>query len=114
MKVNVEKQELPVLIFDAGKETVSPGEEHKGMLSSPNVLAHSGMRAELDITYGMLIGGSKCQLVVAQSVLRSVSGTNAVKETLTMSRMLTLTSCILSSPTVAQNEWFFVFNIEIV
>ena len=81
--VNIQNGEFPILIVEADKETVSPGAEHKiyGMLawSSYNFaysLARSGLRPELGITYGMLIGGSKCQLLVAQPVVRSVPGTN--------------------------------------
>ena len=75
MIVNAQNEELPILIVEAGMEIVITEGEHKdsskkyGLLvwsrfNFAYALAHSRMRPKLGITYGMLIGKSKRQLLV--------------------------------------------------
>lgn len=75
---------LPILMIEAGKETVLAGIEHKDSSKENCLLSlatyclayeliKAGKKPELAVTYGILIGGSKCQFLVAHAKVRRIS-----------------------------------------
>ena len=80
--VNIQNK-FPILIVEADKGLWVLGLSTKFMgcwlgpaITSLIPLARSGLRPELGITMECSLEGSKCQLLVAQPVVRSVPGTN--------------------------------------
>ena len=81
---------LPILIVEAGIETVPEGYLHKdsskiqcllsvGTYTMAYKLIGRGQMPELAVTFGVLIGGSKCQLLVARPVIREMTdGTSEI------------------------------------